>query len=280
MLKAQDAEVHKLEISAHTGFQSEDFRWSIAGSVQGTNPNILSELKWKDLAGPTAGLSVDWNFWNAFHLRSSLSNLFIASGTVTDMDYRGDNRTDTVYHEGFKANKGNTYSWRTTVEYAWQMGNITVTPSVGYAVHHQSLHIIDKTGNATGVNSTYNSRFQGATFGLRADFPVSEQISLGVSTCYDQYHFRGQADWNLITTFRHPLSFQDDANGYNLEGSVRVNYHLDSWTFFIAGKFLHGQTGKGTDMLYLANGNDVPTQFNEAVRNVMAASIGASVSLF
>jgi len=196
------------------------------------------------------------------------------------MDYRGDNRTDTVYNEGFNANKGNSFSWRTTVEYAWKVGEITVTPAVGYILHRQSLHILDKTGNASGVNSTYSSRFQGATVGLRADFPLSEHISLGAGAWYDRYHFRGQADWNLITTFRHPLSFQDDANGYNLEGNIRGAYHLDRWEFFLAGNILRGKTGKGTDMLYLANGNDVPTQFNEAVRNYMGVSVGASVSLF
>jgi hypothetical protein len=276
---AQDAE-HRLKISANTGFQSEDFRWSIAGNVDGTNPNILSELKWKDLAGPTAGLSADWNFWNDFHLRSSFSYLFIASGTVTDMDFHGDNRTDTVYHEGFNANKGSTFSWRTTLEYAWKIGEISVIPSAGFSLHHQSLHILDRTGATPALNSTYSSRFLGATAGLRAEFPLSEHISLGAGIIYDRYHFRGQGNWNLIPNYRHPLSFQDDANGNNLEGNIKCSYHLDKWTFFLAGNFLHGKTGKGTDMLYLANGQNAPTQFNEAVRNVMGVSVGASVSLF
>src|SRR6266567_1552270 len=82
----------RLHFSLSTGYQSENFRWSIAGSVEGTNPNILSELKWKNLAGPTVAASGDWNFWKSFTLRSAFSRLFIVSGSVTDMDYRGDNR--------------------------------------------------------------------------------------------------------------------------------------------------------------------------------------------
>jgi len=270
----------RLKFSLTTGYQSEDFRWSIAGNVQGTDPNILSELKWKNLSGPTVGVSAGWNFWKSFSLRSGFSQLFIVSGSVTDADYQGDDRTNRSYYGEFDAKKGSCFSWRTTLEYAFHLDKVTLIPLAGFALHRQSLHITDQSGTNPDLNSTYSTRYLGGVAGLRAEVPLSDHFTIEGGVLCDIVHYRGRANWNLISTFRHPLSFQDDANGYNLEGNLKLGYTLNKWTFFLSGNVLHGKTGKGTDMLYLQNGQDVPTQFNEAVRDYIRAGIGASVALF
>lgn len=270
----------RLKLSLATGYQSEDFRWSIAGSMEGTNPNILSELKWKNLSGPTVGASAGWNFWKSFSLRSEFSHMFITSGGVTDADYQGDNRTNRSYYGAFDAKKGSGFSWRTTLEYAFHLDKVTLIPLAGFSLHGQSLHITDQSGNNPGLNSTYATRYLGGVAGLRADVSLSDHFAIEGGLLCDIVHYRGRADWNLISTFRHPLSFQDDANGYNLEGHLKLCYVHDKWTFFLSGNILHGKTGKGTDMLYLQNGQNVPTQFNEAVRDYIRGGIGASVALF
>jgi len=270
----------RLQLSLATGYQSEDFRWSIAGSVQGTDPNILSELKWKHLSGPSVGASIGWNFWKSFSLRSEFSNMFIVSGSVTDADYHGDNRTDRSYYGEFDAKKGSIFSWRTTLEYAFHLDKVALIPLAGFSLHQQSLHITDQSGSNPDLNSTYSARYLGGVIGLRAEVPLSDRFALEGGLLCDIVHYRGRANWNLISTFRHPLSFQDDANGYNLEGNLKLVYKFDKWTFFLSGNILHGKTGKGTDMLYLQNGQDVPTQFNEAVRDYIRGGIGASVALF
>src|SRR5882757_1942569 len=84
LLSPCGANAQKLTFSLSSGYQSEDFRWSIAGNSQGTNPNIYSELKWKSLSGPVLGMELGWRFWRSFVLRSSFSRLFIVSGAVTD----------------------------------------------------------------------------------------------------------------------------------------------------------------------------------------------------
>ena len=157
---------------------------------------------------------------------------------------------------------------------------MTLTPLAGFALHRQSLHITDQSGTSPDLNSTYSTRYLGGVVGLRAEVPLSDHFALEGGLLCDIVHYRGQANWNLISTFRHPLSFQDDANGYNLEGHLKLCYTLDKWIFFLSGNILHGKTGKGTDMLYLQNGQNVPTQFNEAVRDYIRGGIGASVALF
>lgn len=270
----------RLKLSLATGYQSEDFRWSIAGSVQGTDPNILSELKWKNLSGPTAGASAEWNFWKSFSLRSEFSQMFIVSGSVTDADYQGDNRTNRSYYGEFDAKKGSSFSWRTTLEYTFHLDKVKLIPLAGFSMHRQSLYITDQSGTNPNLNSTYATRYLGGVAGLRAEFSLSDHFTIEGGLLCDIVHYRGRANWNLISTFRHPLSFQDDANGYNLEGYLKFCYTLDKWTFFVSGNILHGKTGKGTDMLYLQNGQDVPTQFNEAVRDYIRGGIGARVALF
>jgi len=279
----------KLSIALSSGYQSEDFRWSIAGNTQGTNPNIYSELKWKNLAGVVPGAEVDWNFWKTFHLRSSYSRLFISSGNVTDMDYRGDNRTNRTYYGAFDANKGMSFSWRTTLEDdIWSSGLFTLTGLLGYTLHKQSLFLLsaDQTGAAAGLHSTYDTKYEGLVAGLRGKVVIGKYFSLEGSFLYDLISYRGQADWNLIATFQHPLSFEDKANGFNLEGSLRFSYGLKSkqgpgkWALFVSGNILHGETGHGTDWLYLQNGQNVPTQFNGAVRNYIRAGAGVRLLLF
>jgi len=274
----------RLTFALSTGYQSEDFRWSIAGNTQGSNPNILSELKWKNLAGPTVKAAVKWNCWKSFELRSTFSRLFITSGSVTDMDYQGDNRTNRSYYGAFDANKGMSFSWRTTLEYPIRLNRlVTLTPSLGYALREQSLYLLssDQTGAAAGLKSTYATKYEGAVMGLRGDFHFSAHLSLEASLFYDIIRFRGRANWNLISTFRHPISFEDQANGYDLEGAVKLSYFLTrKWALFLTADVLHSETEAGTDWLYLQTGQNVPTQFNGAVRDYFGSAIGVRLSLF
>ncbi|MDO6431042.1 hypothetical protein Q4E93_10615 [Flavitalea sp. BT771] len=274
----------RLSFTLSAGYQSEDLRWSIAGNTQGANPNILSELKWKKLAGPTLEAAVKWKCWKSFELGSTFSHHFITSGSVTDMDYQGDNRTNRSYYGAFDANKGMSFSWRTTLGYPFHLSRlVTLTPSLGYALHRQSLYLLssDQSGAAAGLKSTYATKYEGAVIGLRGDLHFSARLSLEAALFYDIVHYRGRANWNLISTFRHPISFEDQANGYNLEGNVKLNYSLNGrWMFFLAAGILHSATGTGTDWLYLQTGQNIPTQFNGAVRDYVRSAIGARLSLF
>jgi len=277
------AQAQKLSFALSSGYQSEDFRWSIAGNTQGSDPNVYSELKWKNLAGAVLGAEADWNFWKKLHVRSSYSRMFISSGSVTDMDYQGDNRTNRIYYGAFDANKGNTFSWRTTLEDdIWSSGLFTLTALLGYTLHKQSLFLLsaDTTGSAAGLRSTYDTKYEGLVAGLRGKLLIGNSCSLEASFLYDLVSYRGQADWNLIATFQHPLSFEDKANGFNLEGSLRFSYFLKTkmdpgkWAFFLSGNILHSETDHGTDWLYMQNGQNVPTQFNGAVRDYIRAGAG------
>ncbi|HTI10075.1 MAG TPA: hypothetical protein VL832_16015 [Puia sp.] len=268
----------RLHFSLLSGYQHEDFRWSIAGDINGNNPNIYSELIWKQLAGPIAGIEGEWNFWKSFSLRSSYSRLFIVSGKVTDMDYQGDNRTSRSYYGAFDSNKGNSAAWRTTLDYKIDLTpSLSIVPSLGYVLHTQSLFLLsdDASLGSNKLRSTYATTFKGGTLGVRAIIAVGKRGAIEPSLLYDQVKFRGKADWNLIPTFSHPLSFEDDANGYNIEGGLKGSYTCSRFfDLFLSANYLYGNTGKGTDRLYLTNGQQPLTQFNGALRHFWGIHAG------
>lgn len=277
------APASRLHFSLLSGYQHEDFRWSIAGDINGNNPNIYSELIWKQLTGPVAGIEGEWNFWRSFSLRSAFSKLFIVSGKVTDSDYQGDNRTNQSYYGAFNANKGGSISWRTTLEYAIAINpSFSLVPDVGYVLHTQSLYLLsdDAALGNNKLKSTYATTYKGATLGVRAALAICNKWTIEPSLRYDLVAFRGKADWNLITTFSHPLSFEDVTNGYNLEGGLKGSYACNNTIgLFLSADYAYGHMGKGTDRLYLTSGQQPLTQFNEAIRHWWGIRAGLQWSL-
>ncbi|HEX9511328.1 MAG TPA: hypothetical protein VF939_12650 [Puia sp.] len=273
----------KLHFSLFSGYQQEDYRWSIAGNTGGTNPNIYSELIWKKLAGPLAGIEGEWNCWKSFSIRSAYSRLFIVSGNVTDMDYQGDDRTNRVYYGAFNSNKGHSSSWRTTLEYKIDCTpSFSIIPGLGYALNTQSLFLLSDAA-AVGNNklrSTYATTYKGATLGIRAIMALGGFFSLEPSLFYDQVKFQGKADWNLIAAFQHPLSFEDIANGYNIEAGLKGSYAWnDHFSLFLSANYLYGNTGKGTDRLYQTSGQEPLTQFNGAIRHFWGLRAGLKLNI-
>jgi len=273
----------RLHFSLLSGYQQENFRWSIAGNSSGNNPNIYSELIWRQLAGPLAGVEGEWNFWRSFRVRSVFSRLFIVSGKVTDSDYQGDDRTSRSYYGAFDSNKGSTVSWRTSLEYKIQLSpSVSLSPDIGYVLHTQSLFLLsdDASLGNNKLRSTYATVYKGATIGLRAAFALAKDFFIEPSLLYDQIAYRGKADWNLIPTFNHPLSFEDIANGYDIEAGVKGSFAWnDHCAVFLAGNYFYGNTGKGTDRLYQTNGQEPLTQFNGAVRHFWGIKAGLKVDI-
>ena len=81
------------------GYRIDQLDWNIAGNNAGTNPNILSELTWKDLEiyqvqfKPSVTLGNSHRGGVRYHLRGMLGWGSIVDGSNQDSDYAGDNRT-------------------------------------------------------------------------------------------------------------------------------------------------------------------------------------------
>jgi hypothetical protein len=270
----------KFYVSIQPGYFNESSRWSIAGDSQGKNPNIYSEIRWKNLSGPQIATSAQYNFWKNFLVKVNIAESFITSGTVTDTDFGADNRKDTLYHDSFDSDKGLITSLIVAIGYNLKINEkISITPFVGYGLNAQSLYLLKNFGSVSGnLRSTYKTRWSGITLGFTSKIQLRRFI-IEPQLTYHQTNYTSKANWNLIENFKHPVSFRHKAIGFGIEPGLKVNFKMGkNFTVFLGGAASYWATGKGSDKLYLADGQVPVTQFNGSVRKGTSVFTGLSYS--
>ncbi|MET4137794.1 outer membrane beta-barrel protein [Pedobacter sp. UYP1] len=274
-----------VEFNVYGAYSVQDFDWSIAGNSMGQNPNILSEVKWKNIKGPGMGLDIRLNIWSPIFLKVSYQSSFIKSGKVSDTDYASDNRTNTSYHADLNSNEGFTYTYAVAGGYEFKINPfLKLSPFAGYLKDAQHLHLKDFNEESDPavktLNSTYQANWTGPMIGIEADFRLSNQLSLRGMVNYKQLKYKATADWNLIDSFEHPVSFRHTANGYGTDGLLQLNFRFTSiLSVFARGNYSYANTGKGTDELFLIDGKVVQSQFNSAKRHGAGLAAGIGLNL-
>ncbi|KIO77730.1 hypothetical protein TH53_07260 [Pedobacter lusitanus] len=274
-----------LQTEVYGDYSTDDFRWSIAGNSMGQNPNILSEVKWKNIKGPGMGLDIRWNIWSPIFLKGSYHRTFIKSGLVSDTDYAADNRQEPGYQASLNSNEGFIYTYVLATGYEFTINPILkISPYAGYLKNSAQLHLKDFEGETDPaiktLNSVYQARWTGLTIGAEANILLSRQFSVKGIIDYRQMKYRAIADWNLIDAFAHPVSFKHTANGYGAAAQLQVNFRFSPLiSTFIRGNYSYANTGKGTDDLFLADGRQLQSQFNEAVSHTGGIGIGVGLAL-
>ncbi len=254
----------RLQVQVSTGYQREDLNWSIAGNSAGQNPNVYSELKWQAVGGISAGAALSWKVWRKLVVFVEGSRVFTLSGTVSDRDYSGDNRTSPVYGQSFDSHSGYAYTGFLGAGYRfWEGRRFELTPAVGYGFSGQRLSI---EGAGGLLNSWYRTGWKGAVVRASGVLNIDKHWGILFGGAYHQVNYRADADWNLIRTFSHPVSFRHWADGYELDGELGVKYAAGRHVAVVlAGDYFNGRTGKGIDELYLASGQTSQTQLNGVV---------------
>ncbi|WP_426670438.1 hypothetical protein ACPPVU_04160 [Mucilaginibacter sp. McL0603] len=280
IVRAQNGEP-KIQLSAATGYQNENFHWSIAGNVNGQNPNIYSELKWKAIKGPLYSLALQWNVWDHFLLLADYDKSFIRSGTSNDTDYSGDNRTGPVYNQSFDSNKGSTSAWSTGVGYLLFKNKLwSLSPYLGYGINYQTYYLLGNEGDFGQLNTSYKTQWQGLFFKIKPTFNISDRLEIVADLTYNQVKYSAAADWNLIETFQHPVSFRHSADGYGIDADAKLAFKINRYfSANLGAAFFNWETGNGTDQLYLTTGETDKTQLNEVIRNGFRVEVGLSVLL-
>lgn len=260
---AQDVPA-KVQLSLLGGLERQSLNWSIAGNTSGANPNVFSELKWQRVKGTLAVADLAWNAWRRFSVLGGYSRAFTTSGTVSDIDYAGDGRTQPIYTGSFLDNKGYTDAWHAGIAYRLVSNDqISVVPAAGYGVSRQSLYLTGKGGADPELNSSYSTNWRGPYVTLSAAVKIAKLVKLGAAITYNQVVYNAVGNWNLRPQFQHPVSYRHHAEGYGINGNAFVSVRLASRiSARIASNYNSWQTGKGTDMLYLQNGEVDKTQLN------------------
>ena len=272
----------KITIAFYGDYRQENTRWSIAGNSDGQNPNVLSELQWKNLKQRGAGMDVKVDILHGIFFSGSYHRAKIYAGNVTDTDYGQDNRMSPTYQFNAESNRGHTSSYFAGLGYALELYRaLVISPYAGYGRTRQFLFINDSnTTSSAGelsLNSTYHTNWSGPLAGLTVKTAMNNTIVVQADLSYLQSVYTGVADWNLIDAFAHPVSFRHLANGYQTNMSLQVNFQLlAGFSVFIKSNYRYAETGIGTDQLYLNDGRKVQSQFNGIVSTHKGFGLGIS----
>ncbi|WP_352432929.1 hypothetical protein ABDD95_07080 [Mucilaginibacter sp. PAMB04274] len=253
--------------------------WSIAGNSEGKSPNILSELKWNRIA--SAGIFFNSEYRPISFLSGYIKfqQNFIYHGTGTDVDYQGDDRSNPTYDEGFTSSKGSLKNLETGISLTpLELQKVTLQVGIAYLSDTQQLFILN-TG-FDNLNSTYTASWKGLMPHAGARIDISKRVLLKAVCKYALVNYNATADWNLIETFMHPISFLQHANGQGVTGEVVINVKVSrSCSIFASTTFTHFKTNIGVDESFLQNGNRLLTQFNGAQYRSSALQVGVTIEL-
>lgn len=281
----------RLELTVSTGTRVDDLDWTIAGiTVEGNEVNILSELTWSDLESREVRFTGRL-FLDSYLIKGEAGYGSIYSGTNRDSDFllndrggeysRSDNASDDGSVWDVSAALGRVY------KYPALGGHIDLTPFAGLSYHRQNLTITEgmqtistpelftpPLGPIEGLDSTYSAGWGGPWAGLDLAYNIGK-LRLSGSFEYHLLYYLARANWNLRTTWAHPVSFEHWATGTGVVFSAAAEYNLSRhWSItggFEASDF---KAEDGTDRTYLASGAIIDTPLNEVNWDSKSAFFG------
>ena len=265
-----------LRLSAGLETRNEDFRWSIAGNSAGTNPNILSEIIFNPVRAVGFGLDASYDVGRRFRLDLEYSQLYTYSGSATDFDYEGDNRTLPSVELYLNSNKGKMRNSSARFLYRLTPGeSFVVQAGLGYSAAKELFYLLNE--NDPELQTTYLAKWNGPAIALHANWISPWRFQLGAAADYHLFQYQAEANWNTIENFQHPVSFLQTAGGtgwnYQANAGYRFNRHLETR---INWKYSNWQTRKGIDRLFLTNGDKPETQMNGAFKKASGWSLSAT----
>ncbi len=286
-----------IDIEASYGYRQDDLDWNIAGDLKGKNPNVLSELKWRDLLIHEFHLGMRTKLKKAFYLKGSISYGVIYDGDNRDSDYVADNREEEFSRSNNDAGQGNTLDGLLGAGYRFRLisQSFSVIPLVGYSYHHQHLKMKDGFQTVTwaggpplgpfeDLDSSYKAEWQGPWIGFEMILEtikftrVLPPISFYAGWEYHWADYYAKADWNLRDDFNHPKSFEHEADGTGMVASLGVCLRLsDKWSVRVGYETEEWSTDRGVDRLFLANNTIVKTRLNEVNWHSEVILFGCSV---
>lgn len=259
-------------VTLGAGWRQDYLNWNIAGFHN--EPNILSELKWKDLqmweiSGSYIGTFCDW-----IYLRAKGDYAQIYSGRNTDADFLGNNRTELFSLSHNSANKGEAFdlSIGIGIPFHFFCDQLFIAPLIGYSQmeQHLSLHngfqVFDAfsgfRGHFQGLHSNYRARWMCGFIGFDSAYEINcdSYVAFNAEYYFSRYH--GSGHWNLRTDLLDDFKHRGWAHGYSVYAGAfyRIWYQAFlglgvNWRYF---HLRHGtDTTEFLDPIFDSNGNIV-----------------------
>lgn len=251
-LRAQSLQrdLPQLRLSAGGTYTCTDLDWSIAGNLQGRQPNVYSELQWKRVKRAGAEVSIELLLGKGWTVEGVLGRSTVFSGQVSDTDYQQDNRQRPAYQARLSSDRGSAHSTGAKLGKAVFVNRLlTLRPYVGYHWLKEGWFLDNQTPDLPDNRySSYTSKLRGGTFGLLLQGRTFARTLVAVDFQYEQLVFSADANWNAVDAFAHPLSFRHSARGFGLQGRCRIERTISTHlNIFIRGECSRQEMAAGTD---------------------------------
>ncbi|MEN8142846.1 MAG: hypothetical protein ABFQ82_04540 [Thermodesulfobacteriota bacterium] len=283
--------------------RTDQFDWNIAYDTIGTSPNTLSELTWKDLEINEINTKAKIVMVNnkvpfGGMVKASAHYGEIISGENQDSDYGTDNRTGEWSRSNNQSDRGDVFGLQVGGGVVFMSSNkmFSMAPHFGYSFHLQYLTIHDgyqtiseinpfggSNPPAVGttmpdLNSTYDAEWQTGFVGLDLEFTPSPHFEIYGVTEFHAGQYEAEADWNLRTDFRHPISFtheSEEAIGIVARGGIRIGWK----NILLNGevRYRKFKAEDGIDKTYFDDGTIGVTKVNEV--NWESVSVGGGITV-
>lgn len=263
-----------VEISIGTAYDMNNFEWSIAGSMDGHSPNILSELKFNKIRSVGIYALGKYKVINSLNISFLYQRNRITGGQGTDIDYASDNRTNPTFNETFLSNKGTLQILKTGGNYSFfKFNKLTLAGGLHYIERFGTYYLL--SDYLSDLESSYHVKMKGCEISFNADYLAGSAVMISANVGYFISNYKGTADWNLIDVFKHPVSFIQASHARGIMGEINVKCQLGAhFSISASGIINHTAIKKGTDVSYLNNNTELQTQFNGGVLISYGARFG------
>ncbi|WP_207060846.1 autotransporter outer membrane beta-barrel domain-containing protein [Motiliproteus sp. SC1-56] len=264
------------------GVSQHEFDWSIAGNLAGSDPNILSELIWRDVQMVELEAGLRLNLGKAvekppFFVLIEGCYGWIYDGDNRDSDFLADNREQEFLRTENRADDG--ASWHLSLALGVDflpLPRLRLSPYLGYGYRELALVITDgnqtlntlgeELGPFAGLDSTYDATWRGPFLGIGAVFAYSERWQWFAEARYSwDDDYSATADWNLRPDFAHPESFVQDTRGSGLGLELGAAYRLagdDPARLRLTLSRQRWRGAPGLDTVFFADGGVTRTRLN------------------
>ncbi len=282
-----------LTIGVQLDYRVDNLGWSIAGDINGQNPNVLSELQWRSLQTPRIKLSME-AYLADFYIRGGLAYGVVVTGKNQDSDYYYDDRRGEFSRTnnaggGELADVSIGFGRKFDTTDRGGKASSYFMPVFGYSIHTQGLRLanafqtIPATGAFPGLNSRYDAEWQGGWVGLVfGGKNIQTDTEIEMSLIYHRVDYQAEANWNLREDFAQPKSFEHLAKGagfsFSLNGRSPIDYSAN-WFWLFGIDYGRWQTQAGLDTTYFSDASTEITRLNRVSWQSSAINFGLELRM-
>ena len=260
-----------VRIAPTAALRADAFSWS-----EGDDGRWESVLDWNTLLILQAGLELEALLEDDEGTGFTFAGMFsvgsILSGESSDRDYSYGDLTI----ESFSDTEGEVSDWRAEVGYRFRIDEFAFNRTwyldilVGYSQHNMDLEnrnllqTLPDPDSRAGAVASYDSTWEGPYLGGQVMLDVSGPLVFYGRLTISKTDFSGVADWKLRTDFAHPVSFEQEADGWGTSMRAGAGYRVSDSVTLTGTLLLDAMVAEdGRDRTYFSDGTFVDIDLYE-----------------